>query len=83
MRSKAEYIGLDPNKWFDNVEQIAMKEIGRETVEYVANIHKYYLAYKTIYTTLQKKKKLAISVSMSLSCAGTTRSIALIPLNFK
>jgi membrane-bound lytic murein transglycosylase MltF len=56
-------IGLDSNKWFDNVEQIAMKEIGRETVEYVANIHKYYLAYKTIYTTLQKKKKLAMPKS--------------------
>ena len=63
MRKKADNIGLDSNKWFDNVEQIAMKEIGRETVEYVANIHKYYLAYKTIYTTLQKKKKLAMPKS--------------------
>jgi len=38
--------GLDPNKWFGNVEQITSEKIGRETVTYVANIYKYYIAYK-------------------------------------
>lgn len=46
LRNKAAKLGYDPNVWFDNVELVAAKEIGRETVEYVANIYKYYLAYR-------------------------------------
>jgi membrane-bound lytic murein transglycosylase MltF len=45
LRRKAEARGLDPDIWFDNVEVIAAEEIGRETVQYVSNIYKYYLAY--------------------------------------
>jgi hypothetical protein len=30
------------------VEQIASERIGRETVTYVANIYKYYIAYRLI-----------------------------------
>ena len=48
LRRKAEEAGLDPNKWFNNVELIAAREIGRETVQYVSNIYKYYLAYRMI-----------------------------------
>ena len=36
----------DPNIWFDNVEIIAAKEIGSETVSYVANIVKYFVVYR-------------------------------------
>ena len=50
LRRKAEAAGLDPNLWFDNVEVIAAREIGRETVQYVSNIYKYYLAYKLLAT---------------------------------
>jgi membrane-bound lytic murein transglycosylase MltF len=46
LRNKAAKLGYDPNIWFDNVELVAAKEIGRETVQYVANIYKYYLAYR-------------------------------------
>ena len=46
LRNKAAQQGYNPNKWFDNVEVIAAKEIGRETVQYVANILKYYVAYR-------------------------------------
>jgi len=46
LRDKAAKQGYDPNVWFDNVEVIAAKEIGRETVQYVANILKYYIAYR-------------------------------------
>jgi membrane-bound lytic murein transglycosylase MltF len=46
MRDKAEKMGLDPNIWFSNVELAAGKMTGRETVQYVANIYKYYVAYK-------------------------------------
>jgi membrane-bound lytic murein transglycosylase MltF len=48
LRSKAEKAGYDPNQWFDNVEIFAAKEIGRETVQYVSNILKYYIAYSLI-----------------------------------
>ena len=46
LRKLAAENGYDPNKWFSNVERIAAREIGRETVQYVANINKYYIAYK-------------------------------------
>ena len=32
--------------WFENVELIAAQEHGQETVTYVGNIYKYYVAYK-------------------------------------
>jgi membrane-bound lytic murein transglycosylase MltF len=37
--------GLDPNEWFNSVEIIAGRKIGRETVDYVRNILKYWVAY--------------------------------------
>lgn len=46
LRKQAAAEGLDPNKWFNNVELVAAKRIGRETVTYVSNIYKYYLAYQ-------------------------------------
>ena len=48
LRAEAEEMGLDPNIWFDNVEVVAAKRIGRETVQYVSNIMKYYIAYKML-----------------------------------
>lgn len=45
LRTMAAQEGYDPNLWFDNVEIMAARDIGRETVQYVANILKYYLAY--------------------------------------
>jgi membrane-bound lytic murein transglycosylase MltF len=48
LREKAKAMGLDPNVWFNNVELVAGREIGRETVDYVSNIYKYYTAYKAI-----------------------------------
>jgi membrane-bound lytic murein transglycosylase MltF len=48
LRKEAEKRGLNPNVWFGNVEQIASERIGRETVTYVSNIYKYYVAYRLI-----------------------------------
>ncbi len=48
----------DPNIWFDNVENMAAKKIGRETVQYVSNIYKYYIAYRMIVDTGKQKKEL-------------------------
>jgi membrane-bound lytic murein transglycosylase MltF len=46
LRKRAATEGLDPNKWFGNVELVAAKDIGQETVQYVSYIYKYYVAYK-------------------------------------
>jgi membrane-bound lytic murein transglycosylase MltF len=48
LRKEAERRGLDPNKWFHNVEYVAAEKIGAETVTYVGNIFKYYVAYRLI-----------------------------------
>jgi membrane-bound lytic murein transglycosylase MltF len=48
LRREAAERGLNPNLWFGNVEQIAAERIGSETVTYVGNIFKYYIAYKLI-----------------------------------
>jgi membrane-bound lytic murein transglycosylase MltF len=48
LRKKAKELGLDPDVWFNNVEVVAAREIGRETVDYVGNIFKYYTAYLAI-----------------------------------
>ena len=45
-RKQAQAEGLDPNVWFGNVELMVAKDIGQETVHYVSNIYKYYVANK-------------------------------------
>ena len=56
LRREAEKRGLDPNVWFGNVEQIASERIGRETVTYVSNIYKYYVAYRLIMADREKRE---------------------------
>jgi membrane-bound lytic murein transglycosylase MltF len=56
LRKEAETRGLDPNVWFGNVEQIASERIGRETVTYVSNIYKYYVAYKLLAEERDRRK---------------------------
>ena len=46
LRKQASAEGHDPNLWLDNVELIAARKIGRETVRYVRNTFKYYVAYR-------------------------------------
>lgn len=46
LRKRAESQGLNPNVWFENVELVAAQAIGQETVNYVRNVYKYYVAYK-------------------------------------
>jgi len=55
LRREAEKRGLDPNVWFGNVERIASERIGRETVQYVSNIYKYYVAYTLILKQTEQR----------------------------
>jgi membrane-bound lytic murein transglycosylase MltF len=57
LRKEAQKTGLDPNIWFRNVEIIAAKRIGRETVQYVGNIYKYYTAYRLILDKADLKEE--------------------------
>jgi membrane-bound lytic murein transglycosylase MltF len=45
---------LNPDIWFDNVERVAAERIGRETVQYVANIYKYYIAYTLVQSGVEE-----------------------------
>lgn len=58
LRHEAETKGLDPNVWFDNVEQVAFERLGPETVTYVDNIYKYYVAYQLAITHIDVQKQL-------------------------
>jgi membrane-bound lytic murein transglycosylase MltF len=46
LRRETARRGLNPREWFNNVERLAAERIGRETVQYVSSIYKYYIAYK-------------------------------------
>ncbi|MCE5244465.1 MAG: lytic transglycosylase F [Desulfobacteraceae bacterium] len=56
LREKAAKQGLDPNSWFNNVERVVARSIGNETVQYVRNIYKYYLAYQMLQQREEMKK---------------------------
>jgi membrane-bound lytic murein transglycosylase MltF len=57
LRATAKQRGLDPNVWFNNVERVASEKIGRETVTYVSNIYKYYVAYKLTVEEMEERAK--------------------------
>src|SRR5881394_3396440 len=48
--------GLDPNVWFNNVELVAARRVGQETVVYVRNTYKYYVAYKLQLDALEARR---------------------------
>ncbi len=56
LRRKAAAQGLDPNVWFGNVEVVAAREIGGETVQYVSNIYKYYVSYTLLQEQMNARK---------------------------
>jgi membrane-bound lytic murein transglycosylase MltF len=64
LRKKAAQQGYDPDVWFDNVEIVAAKEIGHETVSYVANIMKYYAVYRLSMVRALQRMEARESVSV-------------------
>jgi membrane-bound lytic murein transglycosylase MltF len=59
LRKEAAKRGLDPNIWFHNVEYVAAEKIGAETVTYVGNIYKYYIAYNLILAARAEREQAA------------------------
>ncbi len=56
LRAEAPRLGLDPDIWFDNVERVAARRVGQETVSFVRSIYKYYVAYKLQLETLEARR---------------------------
>jgi len=48
-RKRAVKLGYDANRWFGNVEKVALRSGNLETVMYVRNILNYTMAYKSAY----------------------------------
>jgi membrane-bound lytic murein transglycosylase MltF len=58
LRKETAAMGLNPNVWFNNAEIAAANVIGRETVQYVSNIYKYYIAYRMVKEQTERKQKI-------------------------
>ena len=56
LRAETARRGLNPNVWFGNVERVTSEKVGRETVQYVSNIYKYYVAYRLVMEREQARK---------------------------
>jgi membrane-bound lytic murein transglycosylase MltF len=57
MRREARARGLDPDKWFNNVELLVAEKVGIETTTYVRNIYKYYVSYKLTLDAAEEQRK--------------------------
>ena len=57
LRTAAAKRRLDPNVWFGNVEHVAAEKIGAETVTYVSNIYKYYIAYSLMMEAREAREE--------------------------
>lgn len=63
MRKEAAKRGLDPDRWFNNVEVVTAEKIGIETTTYVRNIYKYYVSYKLTNDAREQAEKLKQQVT--------------------
>src|SRR3954449_9403835 len=64
LRRQAAGRGLDPDRWFGQVERVVAERIGRETVQYVSNILKYYVVYRRV-AELQARKERALEAALA------------------
>jgi hypothetical protein len=54
-----------------NVEYVAAEKIGAERVTYVANIYKYYIAYRLIMETKAEREQAVEKIKQEKGKAGT------------
>lgn len=71
LRTEAMERGLNPNVWFNNVEIVASERVGRETVQYVGNIFKYYVAYRLLRGESQLREAARESVAVQKTDPAT------------
>jgi membrane-bound lytic murein transglycosylase MltF len=64
LRKEAQKEGLNENVWFDNVERIAARRVGQETVRYVRNIYKYYIGYTLLLESQQREAAAKARISI-------------------
>jgi len=64
MRKQAVKRGLDPDRWFNQVELVVADQVGWETTTYVRNIYKYYVAYKLQREVAEHQRQARMSLSM-------------------
>jgi len=81
-RSLAKEMGLDPNRWFRNVELAALKLIGQETVRYVSNINKYYVIYRLAPEHLRTREKEKYDVMQDPGGIYISRTSGIFPTRY-
>jgi membrane-bound lytic murein transglycosylase MltF len=64
LRRRAAARGLDPDRWFGQVERVVAEQVGREPVRYVGNILKYYVVYRRV-AELQARKERALEAALN------------------
>ncbi len=57
LRKQTAANGMNPDVWTGHVERSVARYVGQETVQYVANISKYYIAYRLIAEQEAKKRQ--------------------------
>jgi membrane-bound lytic murein transglycosylase MltF len=57
LRKVAQSKRLNHNVWFNHVEKVVAHEVGRETVQYVSNIYKYYTSLSALRAYEQSSGK--------------------------
>ena len=56
-RRRAERMGLDPDRWFGNVEIGMYRAVSGEPAAYVRNIYKYYVTYQGLERSRQAREE--------------------------
>lgn len=72
LRAETKTRGFDPNVWFGNVEYLAAEKIGSETVSYVSNIYKYYIAYRLIVDGMARKQQAMTATKSQIAPTAST-----------
>jgi membrane-bound lytic murein transglycosylase MltF len=74
-RRLAEKSNLNPDVWFNNVEIAASRIVGRETVQYVTNVYKYYIAYELVKQSETQKAAARAQTSKDSSAADPASAV--------
>jgi len=56
-RKAAPGRGLDPDRWFGNVELLALEDVGMQPVQYVGNINKYFILFGLALDDIERNQQ--------------------------